>query len=183
MHLIAQAVVELASVNDRKEEHPGLTLNVGKIEGGGPVNIVPDLAIARFNCRVATTQQQAFIEQTLANLLARLNAADGYQAQLYGDFHSPPKPIDAKTLQLLELLRDGGKQLDLTLDWQPTGGVCDGNKLAAAGLANVDTLGPRGHSIHSENETLFLDSLTERAKLTALLLSRIAAGESALEIL
>lgn len=173
MHLIAKAVVELAAVNGMKIEHPGLTLNVGKIEGGGPVNIVPDLAIARFNCRVATAQQQAFIEQKLEAMLSELNAQDGYHAQLHGAFHSPPKPIDAKTLSLLESLRDSGKTLNLNLDWQPTGGVCDGNKLAAAGLANVDTLGPRGHSIHSENETLHLDSLTERAKLTALLLARI----------
>ncbi len=174
MHLIAQAVTELAAVNEMKSEHPGLTLNVGKIEGGGPVNIVPDLAIARFNCRVATPRQQTFVEETLARLLEKLNHQDGYQAQLDGYFHSPPKPIDEKTLHMLETLRDCGKELNLHLDWQPTGGVCDGNKLDAAGLPNVDTLGPRGHSIHSENETLFLDSLTERAKLTAMFLMKLA---------
>src|SRR4051794_34655612 len=30
----------------------GATINVGKIEGGGPVNVVPDLAILRVNLRV-----------------------------------------------------------------------------------------------------------------------------------
>lgn len=175
MHLIAQAIVELASLNDLKESHPGLTLNVGTIDGGGPANIVPDLAIARFNVRVTTPQQQAFVEEKLAQLIASLNKREGYTAQLHGSFSSPPKPLDAPTLAILEKLRECGREIGLDLTWQPTGGVCDGNKLAAAGLSNVDTLGPRGGSIHSENEFLLLDSLTERAKLTALLLVKIAS--------
>src|SRR5205814_8722366 len=37
---------------------PEATMNVGKIDGGGPVNVVPDLAILRFNLRVVTQEQQ-----------------------------------------------------------------------------------------------------------------------------
>jgi len=44
-------------------------------------------------------------------------------------------------------------------------------------LPNVDSLGPRGGGLHSPDEFLVLDSLTERAKLTAVLLMRLAAGE------
>ena len=47
---------------------------------------------------------------------------------------------------------------------------------AAAGLPTVDTLGPRGGELHSPREYLLLDSLTERAKLAALLLMKLAAG-------
>ena len=38
-------------------------------------------------------------------------------------------------------------------------------------------MGPRGGRIHSPDEFLFLDSLTERAKLTALLLLKMVSGE------
>jgi glutamate carboxypeptidase len=55
--------------------------------------------------------------------------------------------------------------------------VCDGNRLAAAGLTNVDTMGVRGGDIHSPNEYLLIDSLTERAKLSALLLMKLASGQ------
>jgi glutamate carboxypeptidase len=58
-----------------------------------------------------------------------------------------------------------------------SGGTCDGNRLAAAGLPNLDSLGPRGGNLHSPDEFLLLDSLTERAKLSAILLTRLAAGE------
>jgi glutamate carboxypeptidase len=52
--------------------------------------------------------------------------------------------------------------------------VCDGNNLAATGLAVVDTMGPRGGAIHSSDEFLCADSLEERAKLAALVLLRVA---------
>ena len=51
------------------------------------------------------------------------------------------------------------------------------NKIAAAGLPVVDTMGPRGGNLHSPQEYLLLDSLAERAKLSALLLMKLASGE------
>jgi glutamate carboxypeptidase len=46
-------------------------------------------------------------------------------------------------------------------------------------LPNVDTLGVRGGHIHSSDEFVLLDSLTERARLTALLLMKLGSGELA----
>jgi glutamate carboxypeptidase len=77
---------------------------------------------------------------------------------------------------LLGQVADCGRDLGLTVQWQSSGGVCDGNRLAAAGLTTVDTLGPRGGLIHSDQEFLTLDSLAERAKLSALLLMGYASG-------
>jgi glutamate carboxypeptidase len=85
--------------------------------------------------------------------------------------------LDEGTHQLLEAVADCGRLLGLDLSWRPSGGVCDGNRLAAAGLPTVDTLGPRGGELHSPREYVRLDSLVERAKLTALLLMRLAAGD------
>jgi glutamate carboxypeptidase len=52
--------------------------------------------------------------------------------------------------------------------------VCDGNNIAACGIPVVDTMGPRGGAIHSDEEFLIVDSLAERAQLSALTLLRIA---------
>ena len=59
---------------------------------------------------------------------------------------------------------------------QITGGVCDGNNLAACGVPVVDTMGARGGAIHSEDEYLIVDSLAERARLSALAILRLAGG-------
>ena len=58
-----------------------------------------------------------------------------------------------------------------------SGGCCDGNNLAAYGLPNIDNLGVVGRDIHSDAERMRVSSLTERAKISALLLLRLASGE------
>ena len=63
----------------------------------------------------------------------------------------------------------------MPIDFVATGGCCDGNNLAAAGLPNIDTLGVQGGNIHSAQEYMRLASLSERAKLSTLLLLRLAA--------
>ena len=62
------------------------------------------------------------------------------------------------------------------LQWQDTGGVCDGNNIAACGVPVIDTMGARGDFIHSPQEYLDVGSLVPRARLTALVLHRIEKG-------
>jgi len=155
----------------------GVTVNVGRVDGGGPVNVVPDTAVVRFNVRVEVTRDRLEVEHRLRELVAILNERDGFAVELHGRFSAPPKPLDEATERLLDVIRECGRELGLTLRQQASGGVCDGNRLAAAGLTVVDTLGPRGGEIHSENEYLIVESLTERAKLTALLLWKLANGQ------
>lgn len=156
---------------------PGVTINVGRIDGGGPVNIVPDLAIARFNLRVDNNSQQHKAETRIKELVDSLNLRDGISIQLHGSMSAPPKPLDEPVTQLLEQIAACGRDLGLSLQWRPSGGVCDGNRLTAAGLPTVDTLGPCGGNLHGDSEYLLLDSLVERAKLTALLLFKYATGK------
>ncbi|QXQ05262.1 hydrolase [Sphingosinicellaceae bacterium] len=155
-------------------EHPGVNVNPAKIDGGGPNNIVPDLAVLRFNVRPTTPAEQTAITAAIDRLLVEVAAAHEVEITLDGSFARPPKPLDANQLRLFELVRDCGRDVGLSLAWRDTGGVCDGNNLAATGLAVVDTLGPRGGAIHSADEFLCTDSLVERARLSALLLMRLA---------
>ena len=93
------------------------------------------------------------------------------------EFTSPPKIPDDRTLRLLDAIVACGKNLGLNLATRASGGASDGNRLAAAGLPNIDTLGVRGDRIHSPDEYMVIDSLVERAQLVALLLVKIAAGD------
>ena len=47
------------------EINKDLIINLGKVEGGEPNNVVPDLAIARFNARVSTKKQRTEFEHQL----------------------------------------------------------------------------------------------------------------------
>lgn len=176
IHALAEVICGLERLN---HTIPGATVNVGRVSGGGPVNVVPDVAVCRFNVRVQEVDDQFDAEAAIQELAAAVNKREGFEAKVYGRFGAPPKPVDAGSLAVLQQLRHVGHDLGLSLRWRSSGGVCDGNRLAAAGLPTVDTLGPRGGAIHSDQEYLLLDSLTERAKLTALLLLRYASGELA----
>jgi glutamate carboxypeptidase len=155
----------------------GVTVNPGQVSGGGAVNIVPDLAILRFNVRASTLEDQQWLEEQLRDLDRMFLRRDGFALQRHGRFTRPPKPVSAANARLLAAVQACGDMLGVPLSWEATGGVCDGNNLAAAGLPNVDTLGVRGGGIHSDGEYLVIDSLVERAAISALLLMRLAAGE------
>ncbi|HSZ58412.1 MAG TPA: hydrolase [Tepidisphaeraceae bacterium] len=156
---------------------PDTTLNVGRIDGGGPVNIVPDLAIVRLNVRVARLTDQQTIERELSQLATEIAKAHDVTVALHGHFASPPKVLDDRTRALCGDIEQCGRELGIPVTWKPSGGASDGNKLAAAGLPVIDTFGPRGGELHSPREFLLLDSLAERAKLAALLLLKLAGGE------
>lgn len=168
---VARLIDEIAKLNT----DPEVTYNAGRISGGGPLNVVPDLAIGRVNVRVKTVQQQAEVESKFEQLVDKFNQLDGISVEQFGGFSSPPKPLCDQTEKLQKRIEAAGEALGLPVAWRGTGGASDGNKFAAAGLPNVDTLGPLGGSIHSSNEYLIPASLVERAKLSALILLSYAS--------
>ncbi len=85
-----------------------------------------------------------------------------------------PKYLDKNQEKLFKLVKECGKELNMDINWKSAGGVCDGNNLAASGLPVVDTLGVRGGCIHSDKEFVHLNSLAERAKLSTLILYKLA---------
>ena len=153
---------------------PGLTVNPARMEGGSANNVVPDRVVLRFNVRVEHADHEQWFNAAMAVLIAQVAARREVTPQLHGGFFRPPKPMDDRQRLLFELARTCGHALGLDVTWRDSGGVCDGNNLAAHGLAVIDTLGVRGGAIHSADEFLLVDSLVERAQLAALILARIA---------
>jgi glutamate carboxypeptidase len=54
------------------------------------------------------------------------------------------------------------------------GGGSEANFTGAMGIASLDSLGVLGDGLHTLNEHIFVDSLTQRAKLMAGLLMRLS---------
>lgn len=155
---------------------PRLAVNPARIDGGGPNNVVPDIAVLRVNFRPAALEEIARAKAQIDAAVAAVAAAHDVRIEVHGGFNRPPKPIDAGAARLFDLVRDAGGELGLAIGWRATGGVCDGNNIAACGVPVVDTMGVRGGAIHSAEEYLIIDSLAERAALSALTILRIAAG-------
>jgi glutamate carboxypeptidase len=156
----------------------GLKVNPARIDGGGPNNVVPDKAVLRVNLRPQSPADQVKAEAALKEIVAAVAARHDVRIHIHGGFGRAPKPIDAKALKLFELVRRSGADLGQEIGWRDSGGVCDGNNIAACGVPVVDTMGVRGGAIHSAEEYMIIRSLIERAQLSALVILRLAAGET-----
>lgn len=152
----------------------GLSVNPAKIDGGGPNNVVPDHAILRVNFRPRTPEMATQTEVDLHGIIADIEREHDVRAHLHGSFGRPPKPIDDDAAKLFNLVKQCGADLGLSIGWRSSGGVCDGNNIAACGVPVVDTMGVRGGNIHSKDEFLIVESLTERAQLSALTIMRLS---------
>lgn len=167
----------VAGIDQLSGQREGLTVNVARVDGGGPNNVVPDLAVVRFNVRLEQPEDSDWLLSKAQSLIDTIDKREGFRAKLEGGFTRPPKPMTPQLDAFFRALRAAGDDLGIKVDWVPTGGCCDGNNIAAAGIPVIDTLGVRGAHIHSAQEFAKLDSLVERSKLSALLLLKIAAGE------
>ncbi|WP_371923169.1 MULTISPECIES: hydrolase [Legionella] len=169
---LAEIVLAIDALNGTR---PGVTINVGKISGGSALNIVPDKAVAKLDVRISQAEDANWVHAKLDEITKKFRRHD-YFLSWTGSFHRPVKQVNRATQRLFERIQSIGKQLGLTINWQDSGGCCDGNNLAQHGLPVIDTLGVRGGHIHTPEEFILIDSLAERALLSALLLANLAEG-------
>lgn len=172
--LLAAADLALALAAFRR---PGLSVNPARIDGGSPNNVVPAHAILHVNLRPLTPADEQDARMGIDAAIADVARRHDVSIHLHGGFGRPPKPVTAETERLYGVVRDCGAALGLNIGWRPSGGVCDGNNIAACGVPVIDTMGARGGAIHSPDEYLVTDSLAERAMLSALVLRRLAWGD------
>ncbi|MEM7321553.1 MAG: hydrolase [Actinomycetota bacterium] len=172
------AILGLANLITTLEAHnsrDGVTVNCGKIQGGGALNVVPDLAIGSFNMRVETDGDQRWIQDRFAE------AADAspLDTEVVWASTRPPKSLTPAIDRLLADTSDAARGLGIEITPENTGGCCDGNDLAGFGLANVDSLGILGGGIHSPHEFADVASIPPRAATVAEVLRRAAERATA----
>jgi len=169
----ADAVLRLEALNGQRD---GVTVNCGAIDGGAPVNMVPDGAVVRFNVRAPDAVSRDWALAAVQAVVEAVAARPGIAAHLHGGFGRPPKPLNPAQDAVIAYVRAAGAALGLDLAVRASGGVCEGNNLAAVGCANIDTLGPCGGGLHSPDEFAVVASFPERAKLSFLMLHGLAEG-------
>ena len=158
---------------------PGVLVNVGNIRGGGPAtNVVPDFAEAELDTRVTKFADRELLTARLEQLAAEINARDGYRLELKIWFNRPPKECLPPEEKLFPEWQRAAHDVGLApFTWVHTGGASDGNFLTAAGLPNLDGLGPVGDQLHSNREFVVVPTIAQRAQVVALVMHRLAAGE------
>jgi glutamate carboxypeptidase len=170
----ASAIHELAHQICRLYELPkqwsGVTLNVGLVSGGTRPNVVAEEARAIVDVRAVSANEMAMVDSVLRRQTPRDART---RLEMTGGFDRPPLERNAGVARLYEQARAVAGELGWDLAEGTTGGGSDGNFTAALGVPTLDGLGAVGNGAHALDESVEIESLTERAALVAGLLTRI----------
>ncbi|WP_339636113.1 M20/M25/M40 family metallo-hydrolase [uncultured Sulfitobacter sp.] len=147
------------------------TFSLGVFHAGQWVNCVSSVCDAEV-LSMAKTQEQldAGVEKMMA-----LNSDEGDVIMEIRRGVTRPvwEPDQPGTMAMLKLAQDIGGELGIEITGSSAGGGSDGNFTGFLGLPTLDSIGVRGKGLHTLQEHIYVDSLTERAKLAAGLFCRL----------
>ena len=168
IHEMAKQIMRIEAKTDYAR---GITCNVGLIQGGTGVNVVPAECKVEVDLRVPSQQLAEEMTHWFLNLEPM-----GHDVTLTveGEMNRPPYQKDAGISALFEkaqaIYREIGKEL---LDVPLTGGGSDGNFTAALGIPTLDGLGADGKGAHAAFEQIYYSSLVPRTYLCTRLLETL----------
>ncbi len=167
---LAHQIITLHALNGIA---PGVTVNVGVVEGGMRSNIVPDFARAKIDVRAITRQGMDIAEKALHDLPQKTTVPDVKLSLEVGERRPPMEKTEA-VAYLVELAQQAAEELGFSVQDAATGGGSDANLTAAEGVPSLDGLGPIGGLDHSPDEYLEVDSIVPRTAMLARLITLVA---------
>lgn len=173
---LAYKIVEIEAMTDYET---GVTVNVGVISGGEARNTISPCAEAFVDLRYPRPEQGvqavAQFEEIFGNVYSYSVDTPELSSESWTNLHRPPKIATPESDHLLNKTISLGKLMGQDLGVYDSGGGTDGSLTQAVGLPTLDSLGIDGTDAHTDRENARLSSLVERAKLSAVLIRRLAA--------
>jgi glutamate carboxypeptidase len=169
VNAIRELTRQLRRVEAMARPRQGLTVNVGRIEGGTRSNVVPERATAWIDVRIPRLRDRAGIEHQVRRLKPCHPEA---RLEIEGGINRPP--MERKmAVALFRRAHVLGRAIGMELTEASTGGGSDGNFAAALGVPTLDGLGAVGDGAHARHEHILIPELPRRAALLAALLATI----------
>ncbi|HSW43063.1 MAG TPA: M20 family metallopeptidase [Patescibacteria group bacterium] len=162
----AHLVVGLHALTGR---WPGVTCNVGVIEGGIRPNVVAARAVLQVDLRAADRASMEAAEAEIRALAAAPAVPDVRIEVELRHRHWPMEKLP-RSGRLVELAQGLAEGLGFEVRDAATGGASDANTTAGLGVPSLDGLGPIGGLDHSPEEWLDITSIVPRTALFAALL-------------
>jgi glutamate carboxypeptidase len=150
---------------------PGVTVNVGVVEGGTRPNVVAERCLMKVDVRATTAGEMEAATKASEGLGGRTWVGDTTTTIRRVSGHAPMERSTGNEA-LLALARRVGSELGFEIRGAATGGASNANTTAGMGLPTLDGLGPIGGDDHSADEWLDLASVVPRVTLLAGLIDR-----------
>ena len=161
-----QAAHTIVALHDLNGKWPGVTVNVGVVQGGTRPNVVAERCELHVDLRAPT--RASFEEAVEAlHMVASLRIVPDTEVEVTPMSGFPPMEKTDATGRLVEQAKVIARELGFEVNDAATGGASDANPVAGSGIPTLDGLGPIGGADHSPGEWLDLDSVVPRIALLA----------------
>jgi glutamate carboxypeptidase len=147
------------------------TFSVGVIHAGQWVNCVSSVCHAE---ALSMAKRQEDLDGGVGAMLALAREENDVKLEVTRGVTRPVWEPDAGTMALYEVGRQVAADIGFDLTHGSAGGGSDGNFTGALGIPTLDSIGVRGAGLHTLDEHIEVDSLVERARLMAGLLTRLS---------
>ena len=167
---ISEIARQIAIIDGFTDYGRGITVNVGKINGGSGVNVVAEDCVVEVDLRVCDA---AAGEEMTARFHALKTHDPRVTLIIEGGMNRPAFARDAGIDALFDLAKGIAGEIGLELASCPlVGGGSDGNFSVAAGVPTLDGLGVDGAGAHTHHEHMLVSSIGPRALLLQGLMER-----------
>lgn len=175
-HLGANAIRAMARFVEAAEaltDHAaGVTVNVGRVEGGIGKNTVPDRCVAEVDLRFCDASDGDRLRAALTERAQRVDLPGTTVTVRFETGRSPLQRTPGSAA-LCDLYAGCQRAAGLGAGEAPRqGGGSDACTTGAAGVPSIDGLGPRGTGFHTLHERVELGSLVPKAEALARFLAR-----------
>ena len=159
----ADLTTRLHALNGR---WPGVTLNVGTIQGGTRTNVVPERCVLELELRSPVTETLEEAEREVERICAEPSVPDVRIEVERESWHRPMERTDA-IAALAARAGELAAELGFDMHDAATGGASDANTIAATGTPVLDALGPVGGDDHAPGEWIDIESIVPRIAVLA----------------
>lgn len=160
---IAEAARQVLAVEALARPDVGTTLSVGRISGGGAINVIPAQAEFWVDLRVSTMDEDARVE---AAMRALTPGDPRVRVTVDGGSNRPPFERTEGTARLYARAQEAARDLGWEVTEAFVGGGSDGNFTAPL-APTLDGLGAPGDGAHAEYEHVRLDLWPRHVQLLA----------------
>jgi len=163
---LAHRIIDLESLNGFR---PGVTVNVGRIEGGLGPSTVPAAACAWLDLR---WEREGHRRALLREIRRRISVPGpgGGTADFEVLNSRPSMPETPENASLFRILQRTAGRLGQSIPKEHRRGTSDANFFGSAGIPTLDGFGPVGEKDHTPHEFIKISSLRERTRLLAVFL-------------
>src|SRR5215467_5132977 len=164
---LARQIARISGFSNLKR---GLTFNVGLVQGGTRVNVIPAEASASIDVRIVRQSDAAAADRKLRSLKPFNRKC---KLEIKGGIDRPPMERSPRSMELFRQAAAVARQLGWKLEEAAVGGGSDGNLTAALGIPTLDGLGGVGEGAHASHEAVLIAELPRRTALLAHLINAV----------